>query len=70
LEDASGPEMVCTYSVDPEQSPKRLDFTPRGETTPNVGIYDLKGDRLTFVSRKTDRREVARRNLRPQPTGG
>ena len=47
LEDASGPEMVCTYSVDPEQSPKRLDFTPRGETTPNVGIYDLKGDRLT-----------------------
>ena len=45
--DPRGPEKICTYSVDPKQSPKHLNFTPQGETTPNLGIYDLKGDRLT-----------------------
>ena len=54
VDDDSGPEMICTYSIDPEQSPKHLDFTRAGEKEPSLGIYDLRGDRLTVCFREPE----------------
>lgn len=44
-------EEECTYTVDPKQSPKQLDFTPPKEKKPILGIYHVKGDELKICLR-------------------
>src|SRR5271157_5645371 len=36
----------CTYAIDPQKSPKNLEFTPPGSSKPIFGIYEIQGGKL------------------------
>ena len=44
-------EDEMTYTVDAEQSPKHLDFTPPKAEKPVLAIYEIKGDELKVCMR-------------------
>ncbi|MGC4002489.1 MAG: TIGR03067 domain-containing protein [Pirellulales bacterium] len=44
-------EAECTYTIDPKQSPKQLDFTPPKEKAPILCIYEISGDTLKLCIR-------------------
>ena len=48
-------EEACTYRLDPTQTPKHFDLTPPIQKRAAVlGIYEVKGDRLTLCLRRGD----------------
>ena len=46
-----GREEECSFTIDPERSPKHLNFSPPREKKPVLGIYELKNDELRLCMR-------------------